>query len=92
PGQKASPAPRFMGEDAARLSADHSKVISQAKSKLAGLGEVVVELGFTAYYAVFVHETNKNYRKGSWKYLEKALSRTNAIRRIIVTRMKGGLG
>lgn len=33
------------------------------------------EIGYTAYYAPYVHETNRAYRaKGtSWKFLEKAL-------------------
>ena len=35
------------------------------------------EIGYTAYYATYVHETNKNYKaKGtSWKFLEKAVKR-----------------
>lgn len=33
------------------------------------------EIGYTASYAPYVHEINKNYRKAgtSWKFLEKAL-------------------
>jgi hypothetical protein len=27
----------------------------------------------TAYYAIYVHEINKNYRVGGWKYLERAV-------------------
>lgn len=32
-------------------------------------------IGYTAYYALYVHEINKNYRKPgtSWKFLEKVL-------------------
>lgn len=37
----------------------------------------VGEIGYTAYYAPWVHEIDKNYRKTgtSWKFLEKALKR-----------------
>ena len=31
------------------------------------------EIGFTASYAPFVHEINKNYTVGGWKFLERAL-------------------
>lgn len=36
---------------------------------------VVGEIGYTAYYAPYVHEIDKKYRKSgtSWKFLEKAL-------------------
>lgn len=30
-------------------------------------------IGFTATYAVFVHEINANYTVGQWKFLETAL-------------------
>lgn len=36
-------------------------------------GQSVVEVGYTAAYAPYVHEINKNYRIGSWKFLEFAL-------------------
>lgn len=32
-----------------------------------------VEIGFTAEYAVDVHEHNRNYRNGEWKFLETAM-------------------
>ena len=35
-----------------------------------GLGAVIY---YTAYYAVYVHEIDKNYRVGQWKFLETAL-------------------
>lgn len=39
--------------------------------------EVMVTAGnATAYYAVYVHEINKNYRVGGWKYLERAVRDT----------------
>lgn len=30
-------------------------------------------IGYTANYAPFVHEINKNYIKGQWKFLETAI-------------------
>ena len=36
-------------------------------------GAFVVEMGYSAPYAVFVHEINKRYVVGEWKFLEKAL-------------------
>lgn len=34
-----------------------------------------VAIGFGASYAIYVHEINKNYVVGSWKYLTKAIQR-----------------
>lgn len=36
-------------------------------------GEMYSEIGFTASYAIFVHEIEKNYTVGDWKFLERAL-------------------
>jgi hypothetical protein len=33
----------------------------------------MAEVGFTAAYAPFVHEINKNYVTGQWKFLQTAL-------------------
>lgn len=33
----------------------------------------VAVIGFSAEYAIFVHEIDKNYTVGQWKYLETAL-------------------
>jgi hypothetical protein len=41
----------------------------QAKLKKFGRKTTVV-VGYTKNYAIFVHEINKNYRVGQWKYLE----------------------
>lgn len=37
---------------------------------------VVGEIGYTVFYAPYVHETDKRYRKKgtSWKFLQKALT------------------
>jgi hypothetical protein len=31
------------------------------------------EVRFDASYALFVHEVNRNYRNGTWKYLQRAV-------------------
>lgn len=41
-------------------------------------GGVKVELEYDADYAWFVHEINKNYVVGQWKYLETAMKRAQS--------------
>lgn len=36
-------------------------------------GRITGTIGYTAEYAPEVHETNKHYRRGQWKFLETAL-------------------
>jgi hypothetical protein len=46
-----------------------------------------------AYYAIYVHEINKNYRVGGWKYLERAV-RDVAARKLnenIIQSIQAGL-
>jgi hypothetical protein len=35
---------------------------------------MVVTIGYTAFYAPFVHEIQKNYRSGNWQFLRNALA------------------
>jgi hypothetical protein len=45
--------------DAAKMAADHSNTISESKAKLAsllGMGQIGVTMGYSAFYAVYVHE------------------------------------
>ena len=83
---------QFTGPHADRLSAEHRSKVVAARAAVQRVRDLVVEIGYTAYYAVFVHEIDKNYRKpgSSWKFLELALMRTSAIKRIIVNRIKRG--
>lgn len=37
----------------------------------------IVEIGYTAFYAPFVHEINKNYRVGNWQFLRNALAKND---------------
>lgn len=38
---------------------------------------IALIIGFTASYALFVHETNKMYNQGNWKFLEKAVAESS---------------
>ena len=55
-----------------RVAAEHSEQISLSKALMNNMTAVV---GYTAYYAVYVHEIDKMYKKPktSWKYLARAL-------------------
>ena len=50
-------------------------IVGSAKSALSSAKGPTAIIGFTAAYAVYVHEIDKNYRKpgSSWKFLELAL-------------------
>jgi hypothetical protein len=43
------------------------------KPDVTGAGAFTVQMGFSAEYAVFVHEINKRYTVGEFKFFEKAL-------------------
>lgn len=54
---------------------------SRAKKERDGLR---IKVFYTAAYAPFVHEINKNYKRGAWKFLEHALEKNRrAALRII---------
>ncbi len=81
--------PAFKGDNAGELAMDHSKVVSEAKAQATALtnqGLLTVFMGFSANYAVFVHEMvgaqfsgregKKPGRPGSGaKFLEASLKR-----------------
>ena len=47
-----------------------------------------VEVGFTADYAIFVHEIQKNYVVGDWKYLQRAVDENQlTIKALIASEM-----
>ena len=48
-----------------------------------------VKIGFSASYAIFVHEIKKNYRKGNWAFLQNAIQdNTKTILNIIKKKAK----
>ncbi len=42
--------------------------------RITGAGAFQIGMGFSAPHAIFVHEINKNYVVGEWKFMEKALN------------------
>jgi len=68
--------PNFKGGQAGQLSMSHEKTIMEAKQNAAtSIFNPVVEVGFSAYYAVFVHENlEARHKVGESKYLQKAIS------------------
>ena len=51
----AGKSPNFRGSDSGELTGDHSSVVANAKAELAPF-DVSLMMGFSAFYAVFVHE------------------------------------
>lgn len=90
-GRQIGGGPKFTGEMAEGLIAGHASAIEEAARMAEELlgHEMYAEIGFTAAYAVFVHEIKKNYTVGDWKYLERALyDNQDRILHIISSRAK----
>ena len=71
----------FKGDDSGRLSSEHEAIKGAAQKRVNSKDDIIGEIGYTAYYAVYVHEIEKEYRKpgSSWKYLENTI-KENAIK------------
>lgn len=74
-----------------------TKVVNQLnkhKAKAKKDDKAAVRVGYTAEYAVYVHEINLNYRNNKkWKYLEnptRQLVNTGELGKIITTAYKNG--
>jgi len=68
--------PRFKGEGSGKLSANHNLEIAAAKAVLTKRKMIAVRIGFSASYAIFVHEAVgiEFRRPGSGaKFLESSL-------------------
>jgi hypothetical protein len=74
-GDDVDPGGNFSGEDSARMSKDHRSGKGRSKTRTNRGNTLKAEVGYTAYYAVFVHEIDKAYRKpgSSWQFLAKAI-------------------
>jgi len=62
---------------AVQLAQNHNNVVASEQANVGGDDFVspTVEVGFTAFYAIYVHEDlNANHKVGTAKYLEKAIS------------------
>ncbi len=72
-----------------KLRSGHTAATSINKAKTIGKNNSTVTIGFSAFYSIYVHEINKNYRRGGWKFLESALKdNTKKILSIIAKRAK----
>lgn len=69
----------FVGKKSGQLAADHNTSVSESKGEAAAAKTPMAIIGFSAFYAVFVHEINKNYTVGQWKYLEAVLIRDRKL-------------
>jgi len=50
---------------------------------------LVQRIGFGATYAIFVHEIDKNYKRGGWKFLSNAMDKhTDLARRLFEKRLR----
>ncbi len=65
----------FIGKDANKLTQGYSVAKGAMAASVGISSDPAIGFGFSAYYALYVHEIDKNYqRPGSgWKFLEKAL-------------------
>jgi len=66
----------FEGEDASDMKARHSATLIKEGAGLKMIpGELAVEIGFSAFYAIYVHEDMTSFHfEGESKFLEKALA------------------
>lgn len=79
----------FKGDNAAKVSKSHNVAIGNSGSRVSAEKMPVAEIGFGAYYAPYVHEIDKNYTVGGWKFLERVLlNERSAILRIIADRAR----
>jgi len=72
--------PRFKGKQAKTLAADHPGEVDEARKLIGQEGRPAVALGFSAFYAFFVHEMVGAHfqRPGSGaKFFESALKRNH---------------
>ena len=65
----------FKGKGAGKMGTEHARVTMQEKMSLpAGDINPVVEVGFSAFYALYVHEKKAKHIVGDWKFLERSLN------------------
>lgn len=94
---QAGKSPTFKGKDISKMSLHHSSVVGKRKHMIESDKNPTVEVGFTAEYAVKVHENpraGKTGRPGAsevgqWKFLEEAVKQNeNEVVRIIAQEVK----
>ena len=73
--------PNFKGSQVAEMERRHADVLSERRSILSRVSSPAVEIGFSAVYALKVHENPRAGKtgipgaseEGHWKFLERAL-------------------
>jgi len=87
-----NPTPNFTGSDAGKMASDHSSHLSEARGIVnKGKHKFNAIVGYTANYALWVHEmpSHYNFNSGSNKFLEKALFKNkNRIFQILTKHAK----
>lgn len=64
-------------ESVSRIKRDHAQILSARRSEVNERGRFIVRLGYTAYYAIFVHEDMQaRHRIGQAKFLDAAVQST----------------
>lgn len=53
-------APNFKGGQSDKLSSDHAQEVAESTGRVGGVGDPVAEVGFSAVYAVSVHENPRS--------------------------------
>ena len=85
--------PAFKGDDAEELRQDHSSLVSSERAKLSkNLWKPEVEVIYSAYYTIYVHENLEaaHSGRGEAQFLKKAIDRNRAkILAIIREEIKG---
>lgn len=81
-GKRGSPSVPNKGPHGKTLFSHHKEMLAKrlARSRVSSKflkadqigGDLWFEVGFTMPYAVWVHEMNRNYTYGQWKFLEKS--------------------
>ena len=65
-------APSFKGKDAGKMASEHLSVVAGETARAKTYN--AVEVGYTAYYAIFVHENlTVHHKSGEAKFLENAI-------------------
>lgn len=80
--------PKFSGSDAVMMSEQHSRALSEGKGIVnSGKFKFNAIVGYTANYALWVHEmpAHYNFNSGSNKFLQKALLKNRErIKKILI--------
>lgn len=66
-------------KDSGALSAQYSWAVSYFGSLAKRFKNPTAYIVYSAYYANIIHEVNRNYNEGQWKFLQTALQNNSAL-------------